>query len=147
MTWIVDASVATKWFVREGLHAEALLLLAQPDRLAAPDLIVAEVTNIAWKKCLRGEITRAHADAMAAAIGGYIAMLQPSFELAERALDLALSLNHPVYDCLYLACAESLGGTLISADVRFATALHGTRYAGLMLHPGDPGFASALSAR
>lgn len=147
MTWIVDASVATKWFVREGLHAEALMLLARPDRLAAPDLIVAEVANIAWKKCLRGEITRAQADAMAAAIGGYIAALQPSSELVERALDLALSLNHPVYDCLYLACAESLGGTLISADVRFAAILHGTRYAGLILHPGDPDFASALSAR
>jgi predicted nucleic acid-binding protein len=145
VTWIVDASVATKWFVREELHAEALLLLARPEQLAAPDLIVAEVGNIAWKKCLRGEITRAQAETMAVAISGYITALESLSALAGRALDLALELNHPVYDCLYLACAESLGGTLVTADMRFRDALHGTPYAGLVLHPGDPGFVAALS--
>ena len=145
MTWIVDASVATKWFVREDLHAEALLLLARPERLAAPDLIVAEIGNIAWKKCLRGEITRVQAEAMAAGISGFITVLESMSALAERALDLAFELNHPVYDCLYLACAESLGGTLVTADTRFRVALRGTPYAGLILHPGEPDFVSALS--
>lgn len=147
MTFIVDASIAAKWFVQENLHAEAMLLLARPERLAAPDLIVAEVGNIAWKKCLRGEIPRGQAETMAVAVGGYIPTLQSSVDLVERALDLALTFGHPVYDCLYLACTEFLGGSLVTADSRFRDALRGTPYAGLVLYPGDPGFATALAQR
>ena len=47
---VVDASVAIKWFVREALHEEALRLVDNPDAMQAPDLLVVEVTNIAWKK-------------------------------------------------------------------------------------------------
>jgi len=147
VTFVVDASIAAKWFVQENLHAEALLLLARPERLAAPDLIVAEIGNIAWKKCLRGEIPRDQAEAMAVAIAGYIPILQPSTSLVERALDLALKLGHPVYDCLYLACTEFLGGTLITTDSRFQDALRDTPHASMILYPGDPGFASALAVR
>jgi len=147
VTFVVDASIAVKWFTQENFHAEALLLLARPERLAAPDLIIAEIGNIAWKKCLRGEIPRNQAEAMVLAIGGYIPTLQPATGLIERALDLALSLGHPVYDCLYLACAEVLGGFLVTADSRFRDALRGTPHASLILYPGDPGFASALAVR
>lgn len=147
MSLVIDASIAAKWFVQEDLHAEAVLLLARPERLAAPDLIVAEVGNIAWKKCLRGEIPRDQAEAMALAVGAYIPVLQSSVDLVERALDMALSLGHPVYDCLYLACAESQGGTLVTADSRFRDALRGTSHASSILYPGDPGFASALAVR
>lgn len=147
MTFVVDASIAAKWFVQENLHAEAILLLARPERLAAPDLIVAEIGNIAWKKCRRGEIPRDQAETMAVAVGSYISTLQSSVDLAERALDLALALGHPVYDCLYLACTEFLGGTLVTADSRFRDRLHGTPHADLILYPGDPGFASALAQR
>ena len=145
MTFVVDASIAAKWFMQENLHAEALLLLASPARLAAPDLIVAEIGNIAWKKCLRGEIPQDQAKAMAVAIGGYIPTLLSAADLAERALDLALTLEHPVYDCLYLACAEFLGGFFVTADSRFRDALRGTPQEALVLYPGDPGFVSALT--
>ena len=146
MIFVVDASIAAKWFMQENLHAEAMLLLARPERLAAPDFIIAEIGNIAWKKCRRGEIPRDQAETMAVAVGGYIPTLQSSVDLAERALDLALALDHPVYDCLYLACAEFLGGALVTADTRFRNALLGTPHAGLILCPGDPGFVSALAA-
>jgi len=37
-----------------------------------------------------------------------------------RAVKLALALNHPLQDCLYLALAERLGVTLGAADQKFA---------------------------
>ncbi len=95
MTYVVDASVAAKWFLRAPLHDQALALLGHVELLAAPDLIVTEVTNIAGKKTVRGDIGRAQAQAMAAAIRHYVPTLQPSTELAEQALDIALALNHP----------------------------------------------------
>jgi predicted nucleic acid-binding protein len=116
---VVDASVAIKWFVREALHAEALRLLDHADSLHGPDLLAVEVTNVAWRKAARGEITRTQAAEIAKAIRQGTPLLYPSAPFIERALDLAFRLSHPVYDCLYLACAEAIDGTLITADIKF----------------------------
>ncbi len=42
----------------------------------------------------------------------------PIADLIERAAQLAVQINHPVYDCLYLACAEATDSILITADQR-----------------------------
>ena len=137
MTYVVDASVAAKWFLREPLHDQALALLDHVELLAAPDLIVTEVANIAWKKAVRGDIGRAQAQAMAAAIRHYLPTLQPSTELAEHAFDIALALNHPVYDCLYVACAEAAGGVLVTADQALCEAMRETAFAPLVRNLED----------
>ena len=41
---------------------------------------------------------------------------------------LALELGLPVYDCIYLALAERLDRTLITADKRFLNALDASRH-------------------
>ena len=140
MTWIIDASVAVKWFAQESLHEEALRLLDHVELLQAPDLIVAEVTNIAWKKRIRGEINFPQAEAIATAIRQYIPVLHSSTELNERALEIALALNHPVYDCLYIACAEKTDAILITADERLCKATQGIDFEKLVRHLGDPNF-------
>lgn len=118
MSLIIDASVAVKWFVREDGHEDALALLGHGEELHAPDLILGEAANTAWKKHRRNEVTRDQAEAIAAALPHYFARIWPSRDLVVRALRLALDLDHPVYDGLYLACAEAAGGTLVSADRR-----------------------------
>ena len=40
-----------------------------------------------------------------------------------RALDLSLLLNHPAYDCFYLALAEQLEIRLVTADTRLINKL------------------------
>jgi predicted nucleic acid-binding protein len=37
-------------------------------------------------------------------------------------------LDHPVYDCLYLALAHRIGATLVTADARFVNALAETEH-------------------
>lgn len=139
MTLVVDASVAVKWFVAEELHEEAERLLDLGDTLTAPDLIVPEVTNIVWKKTVLGQIDPSHAAIVAAAICNSPVILHPSSRLNERALEIALDLNHPVYDCLYIACAEAAGGTLITADRRLFSAAQSSAYRELVRHLADPG--------
>jgi predicted nucleic acid-binding protein len=39
--------------------------------------------------------------------------------LLSAALDLAISLNQAVYDCLYLALAEARNSVMVTADRRF----------------------------
>lgn len=127
-----------KWFARENLHEEAIRLLDYADILQAPDLIVPEITNIAWKKCIRGEVTRSQAEAIVTALPHYLSRLWPSRELAGRALAFAFALDHPVYDCLYLACADAAAGILITADQRLCETIGDTDLAPLVRYLGSP---------
>lgn len=116
MKWVVDASVAAKWLAPEpdSPQAEALL----DDDLIVPDLLFAEVANILWKKQLRGEL-----DAAAAHFGARWLLQVPlqvhdSAGLLVDALAMALQLQHPAYDCFYLALARGVDAPLVTADRR-----------------------------
>jgi predicted nucleic acid-binding protein len=53
-----------------------------------------------------------------ALIGRPLVRLVAMPALARKASDLAQELDHPVYDCFYLALAEREGVPLVTADVR-----------------------------
>lgn len=115
MTLVVDASVVAKWVMNEDDSDRALTLRAETD-LIAPSLIVAEVGNALWKAVRRGEVKKLDAlDALSVAFGPLHAII-PTEEFGNRALELAIALAHPVYDCVYLALAERQRATIISAD-------------------------------
>ena len=57
MTWVVDASVAVKWFVEEVRSTAARTVLSSGAPIIAPDLIIPETCNTAWKKVRRAEIS------------------------------------------------------------------------------------------
>lgn len=133
MNLIIDASVAIKWFVMENLHDEARHLLDGGDDLHAPDLLVVEIANIAWKKALRKEIDHRQARAIAVACLDGVPSLHPSTEIVGRAAQIALELNHPVYDCVYLACAESVEGFLVAADSRLQSIVKDTKFEALVV--------------
>jgi predicted nucleic acid-binding protein len=119
---VVDASVAAKWYFPEEGRASATSLLS--DRidgrveLLAPDLIESEFANLLWKKARRGECS----DAIAAEILSLWEEDRPtridSSLIVHRALELALRLDHPVYDCLYVAAAIEYEAALATADAR-----------------------------
>lgn len=116
---VVDASVAVKWFLAEPLHAEARRVLDLEEVLVAPDLLAVEVANVAWKKTRRGELTGAEAKRLVAALLSGTPQLRSSAALAPAAFDLAVRLDHAVYDCVYLALALSEQSTLLTADTQF----------------------------
>lgn len=132
MTWIVDASVAVKWVVPESLHDQARLLLADTDLLETPDLLFPETTNTVWKKIRLGEMTVRQGELALTAIRRFIAVTHPSEGLADRALAMARTLDHPAYDCFYLACAERQGGVLVTADARLCAAVANSAFAALV---------------
>ena len=137
MIWVVDASVAVKWFIEENLSEMAEQLLVSETLLCAPDFIVTEVAGVAWKKAIRGDLSHEQALAIAAELRGGSVVLNASVDLVERALQIALSLNHPIYDCLYLACAEDVGGVLVTADHRLCTKVQDTDFAELICYLED----------
>ena len=138
MTFIVDASVAMKWFVPEEMYeqAQSLLFCCGGD-LEAPDLLVTEVANIAWKKFLRNEITHDQARAIPLEAYSYLAACHPSIYLLDQALEIAIALNHPIYDCIYLACAIERNALFITADKRFFGRVQETEFAENTIFLGD----------
>jgi len=48
-----------------------------------------------------------------------------------------MALPHPVYDCLYIACAEANDGVVVTADMRLCQAVRQTAFAGLVRHLED----------
>ena len=116
MKLTVDASVVIKWFVTEPLCEEARQLLGDRLDLHAPDILLAEFANIIWKKARRGEISdpQPYFDELASL--PEIVTLHPGGDLIGRAAQIAVVIDHPVYDCLYLACAEVTASVVITAD-------------------------------
>lgn len=130
MTLVIDASVACKWFIEEEGSSAALEAVQSNEGLIAPDLIVAEVCNTVWKKLRGGQVTESQAEAAVESVGGFFDDLVPAAELAEPSFAIARSLDHPVYDCLYLALAERRDARLLSADRRLLGRLENTDWAG-----------------
>ncbi len=114
---ILDASVGVKWLVPEEHSETAAALVGQTD-IFVPTLFHSEVANALWKKARRGEI---RLDEIVAHLGE-VPLLVTTLDETEalpRALAIAAELDHPVYDCVYLALAEARDDVVLTADLRF----------------------------
>jgi predicted nucleic acid-binding protein len=111
---VIDASIAVKWVVEEDGTAEALSL-RRDMKLIAPDLLSAECANILWKKVRRGELSRDEALVAARLLQAADMEMLPSRSFLKAAARIAIELDHPAYDCVYIALA-------IAKDCPFATA-------------------------
>ena len=129
MSWIVDASVAVKWYCQEpGSAAAVAWLAASPPE--APELLLVEVANTFWRKVQKGQMTEASAQVALHDLPAVLARLIPATDLAPRALAIASALRHPVYDCLYLALAERSGTRVVTDDRRLLAVCQGTAWQG-----------------
>ena len=127
MDWaVVDASVAIKWVYSEDLSNQALAIRNRY-RIVSPDLIVAEWSNILWKKVRRGELDREEASLAAASLRYAGLDLVPLTELSAGAIQLAIELDHPAYDCFYLELCRARGISMVTADNRFARKIAAAR--------------------
>jgi predicted nucleic acid-binding protein len=128
MALIGDGSVAIKWFIDEPGSDAARRLWRDEPELLAPDLIVPEVCNAAWRKVRLGQSHPAQAQQIAARLRQGVLEFRPTAPLALRAIALALDLDHPVYDCFYLALAAAEKTELVTADLRLEGRVRSTRW-------------------
>jgi predicted nucleic acid-binding protein len=120
---VVDASVVAAAFFQEQHGDAAASLLAGKRELHAPDLILAEVANVIWKRCGRGEIGEDEACQMMADVLRLPLRITPCANLVDPALELAIRTRRTVYDCLYLALAVRTRSVMYTSDKRLANAL------------------------
>ena len=130
MISVVDSCVAAKWYAPEPDTALARTLLDHP--LIAPDQIRAEVASTLWKKVRARELERAQALRALSHLFRTV-KLMPSEPLADMALELALDLGQPVYDCFFLALAQTLNFPLVTADRKLWLRTRRTAFSGLVI--------------
>jgi len=118
---VVDASVAVKWVLPEPDSGPAVELRAA-GALIAQSLVIAEIGNALWKSVLRGDADKLDAYAALQIAVAHFERIVAIDQLAARALQLAVDLRHPIYDCLYLALAERERVPIVSADAKLLSA-------------------------
>jgi predicted nucleic acid-binding protein len=117
---IADTSVLIKLVLAEPRSDLARQL--RSDDLASPTIWLAEAANVLWRKVRTNEIAQSHARQALRILEGTIQTI-PIEGLAKDALDLAVELNHPVYDCFFLQSAIQQNSYVITDDRRFAHAV------------------------
>lgn len=135
--YVVDASVAAKWYFQEEHSGRADALLERDCEILAPGLLVVEIATLVWKRARRGEISEALADRIVAALRQVPLEIRPTAELVTAALPLALHGGLTLYDAFYAALAVQSGCSLVTADRKLYDVLRGGHLADHALWIGD----------
>lgn len=119
-TFVVDAHVVVKWLVQETDSDQAALLLDCDVQICAPELVFAEAANALLAISRRGNISASDfAEAITALQNAPISVPHPMSRLMPAASQMATDLDHPVYDCSYLALAIQTQYPVVTADRTF----------------------------
>jgi predicted nucleic acid-binding protein len=119
---VVDASVAVQWFASEPESEDAASLLRSGRDLLAPDVMPVEAANTWWAKWRRKDLTSHEVEQAIANLLALQIPLIPSSLLLPQAARLATELDHPIYDCVYLALSVDRGAALATGDTRLRRA-------------------------
>jgi predicted nucleic acid-binding protein len=124
---VLDASVATKWYVKENDSDRAQQLIDRGLLFLVPDIFFAEVANAIRKQ--HREDGQLDAESVRLAVDDLLVVgIEPvsSTILLSRAVEIALAIGHSTYDCLYVALAERWNLDFVTADSRFRRKLSGS---------------------
>jgi len=128
---VLDTSVVLKWVRQEEiLAAQALGLLQQyldgQCRVIVPSLLAYEVANVLRYKA---DLNTTHVEtAIQSLFDLGLEWTSPTASLTRRAACIARDHETSVYDATFAALAESVNGTLITADERLVHRLTALPY-------------------
>jgi predicted nucleic acid-binding protein len=91
---IVDASVASHWFV-ETEFSEAAAPFRTREDLIAPGFLLLETANVLYKRCRRGELAAGDLEEALSILQALMAELVPDLALLPHAAALALDVQTP----------------------------------------------------
>ena len=138
MSWVLDASVAVRWFLEDesNENAERVLdcLVQQPGRFAVPELFCFEIFSV---------LQRLHPAPLKAFVEGVMPILQggllryPMTESLAGRADNFVRKGLSGYDACYVALAEELEGVWLTFDKRAVSKLARPKVA-CLLNEGLP---------
>ncbi len=115
---VLDASAVVR--IIEGSPQAAVFQQAVLDAelVLAPELMLTEVSNALWRLQRAGQLQAEILQQCLSRAAALVDHIEPDRHLQVEALALACHLDHPVYDCLYLALARREAAILLTADQR-----------------------------
>lgn len=130
---VVDASVVANAIGDDGHDGHlARRRLEAVGELAAPDLVDVETVSVLRRRWTAGDLTARRFAAAVDDLADLAILRFPTLPLMRRAYELRA--NVTPYDAAYVALAETLDWTLLTADVRLARA-PGIRCTVEVVHP------------
>ena len=117
---VVDASDVAPLVADGGPDGAALRERLRGERIAGPDLLRLEVMSVVRRQLLAGELDTRQASQAIDDLLELPLVVYPSSALLRRAWSLRD--NVTPYDACYVALAEALDCTLLTADARLARA-------------------------
>jgi len=115
--WVIDASVAVRWFIEEESHPHAdeilRVLVDSPEQFGVPELFSFEVFSV---------LQRLHPNALEVFQKGIVPLLQggilrhPMTESLASGADHFVKLGLTGYDACYAALAKDLKGLWLTYD-------------------------------
>ncbi len=126
MIWVIDASVAMRWFLEDEYHpnADEVLkrIIDKPGYFAVPELFAFEVYSVLYKL---------HPGPLEAYIEGVVPVLQGGVFRQPMTAELAANADQFIrkgltgYDACYAALAEQLDGVWLTFDKKAHQCLAG----------------------
>ena len=116
MTVVLDTCAAFEIAFKGQNFQKYSEILEQAEKVIAPTLYDAEVTNVLWKYAKAGYIDEQNAQLTMALLLKLIDSYSDTSELAVEALHESIRLNHPVYDLYYMILARRNGAILLTVD-------------------------------
>jgi predicted nucleic acid-binding protein len=124
---VVDSSVAIKWYFDEPGSDRAAEILGAGWALHAPELLLLECDAVLCTEVRRGNLAAGTMQGVRAELRRSGLQFHPVADLLDAGVLASIAAGKALYDCVYLALAQTLDATLVTADARFAAGLTGTR--------------------
>jgi predicted nucleic acid-binding protein len=127
MKYVLDSSVALKWVLAEADSAKAIRLRDDYSRgvhqLVALDIFLLGVANGLASAERQGRIKSGESATLLHDVVRTAPAIHATPPLLLRAMAVAIATRRAVYDCIYLALADTEQCELLTADDQFARAL------------------------
>jgi predicted nucleic acid-binding protein len=115
---VLDASAAVRLILADPAATDLAERVGGAALVLAPELMLTKLDNTLWKLQRADRLNDLDPQELLAEARELVDRLEPDRHLQAETLALACHLNHPVYDCLYLALARREAASLISSDRR-----------------------------
>ncbi len=139
MIVVVDASVATMWYLPQTNSEQAIGLLGSSHDLVAPNLIRIEVGSALLRGLRRNELTREETmKAIRSLLPEAVRLLSTSAEQVEASLEIAVEHGGSIYDAIYIALARSLDAPISTNDVDMAATARKAEVQASLIAAGVP---------
>src|SRR5438552_3127609 len=116
---VVDSNIVAKWVIPESDSLQALRVMSDTQKLGGRivvlDLVYPEVVNVIWKKHRQKLATLEQARVFLQYLKRSPVQVERAARLLDRAFEIAVKYDRAVYDALFVALAEDLALSGVTA--------------------------------